>query len=93
MAWRPVAWRPIRLLWAQTAVVDEASLRVRALVYEVLVRRLLLRTPSPMLLFLSWDRIGWCANLESNPLYASRCAPPGGSSRRVCLMIGSPLWA
>ena len=45
-------------------VVDAKSLRGRVLVYELLVRRLLHRSHRPALLFLSWDRLGWCANLE-----------------------------
>jgi len=45
-------------------VVDAESLRRRVLVYELLVRRLLHRPHRPALLFLSWDRLGWCANLE-----------------------------
>ena len=51
----------------QASVVDHGSLKLRTLVYEVLVRRLLLRSPSPALVFLSWDRIGWCANLDHSP--------------------------
>ena len=54
------------------AVVDAASLRGRALVYEMLVRRLLLRADAPAVFFLSWDRIGWCANLEAAPRYKQR---------------------
>ena len=57
----------------QTAVVDASSLKVRALVYESYVRKLLARSPSPALLFVNWDRIGWCANMESNPeIYVQR---------------------
>lgn len=43
------------------------SMRHRATIYEVLVRGLLRRTPSPAIFFLNWDRIGWCANIEANP--------------------------
>ena len=57
----------------QAQVIDPPSMRLRALVYEVLVRRLLARTPRPVLLFLNWDRIGWCANMEANPdVYVQR---------------------
>lgn len=62
-------------------VVDATSLRGRVLVYEVLVRRLLLRSHPPALLFLSWDRIGWCANLEASPRYTARFL--GGPQRGV----------
>ena len=54
-------------------VTDWRSLQTRATVYEVLVRRLLARKPfSPALLFLNWDRIGWCANLEASATYTQR---------------------
>lgn len=57
-------------------VTDWRSLRTRAIVYEVLVRRLLTRSASPpALLFLNWDRIGWCANMDATPVYVQRLAP------------------
>ena len=56
--------------------VDPPSLRARAVVYEVLVRGLLRRSPPPALLFLNWDRLGWCSAVEANPTYAPRMRPP-----------------
>ena len=75
----------------QTAVVDHESLRTRALVYEVLVRRLLRRSnPSPALLFVHWDRIGWCANLETNPTYTQRFTNGPLSSLRGVPWLATP---
>jgi len=61
----------------QRAATDGDSLQSRALVYEVLVRRLLARPHPPALLFLNWDRLGWCANMEASPKYIERFVTGG----------------
>ena len=45
--------------------------------YEILVRRLLLRAVPPAVAFVNWDRIAWCSATEASPALWGR-AQAGG---------------